>query len=960
MPEAKTFYVMLPSIHSANFLTELFEVLNSILVDPVNNVNLLVECVMEGNRYRSLAPSLHIASGFTLSDLEDHFNVRIENFEAQSGTGEEGPCVTGTRAIITNISSAPNPSAIPFTSDPANVEWKRDVKQDKKATRRPSASVSALKALSEQITSSQSSMDSKFSTLNSTMTSGFESVVQAIKTIPTSTPSPSSVSSPMNQFNWTPIIQGAITGIASSFGMNLTPVAPTSTQPSPTTTMAPSNSSIKLAPIEARLDKLESKYSTLESTLTSNLNSLTQARSEMTATISKMGQLLSVLSSSKNGGSSSSSPPEITAVSPYKGKFNLDKIVTADLESIITPEGFNQVYMAAWYNGKNTQIYDLTSYNYDSNTMLKAFWLDLINKNKGGLVYFHNWAGYDAILSLLPLLNLHEHGFTYSPIMQNGQLLSLTILQKIKGKNKSILTIKDSLKMIPGALGKLAKDFQVETQKDHFPHYFLLEGDMVKTLNYEGELPNYDYFEPKRTSRTDYDEMVKQFKGKSWSFLKVSKQYIKGDVQAQHQIIIKFFNTLKEAFPINPLTLLSAPGTAFKIWKTVQLPLLNKDSLKVYDLSRSLNNKFREAYLGGIVDVYRPYFEGQKGYYYDVNSLYPTAMCRTMPVGIPILQTLNELNPEFFGFVEATVQAPSLDKPGGYIGLLPIKHGGRLVCPGGTFSGVFFSEELRFALENGYQLINIEWAYKFQRGENTFLDLIKILNEMKIEGQVNKQPTIRNLAKLLMNSMYGRFGIKPNLTAHLIITQEELQRYGAGWLILNQIVLGKKLLVNVTPDYDFIRETKGNEERFKMLMKYANNSNVAIAGAVTSYSRILINSMKLKAIELGASLFYSDTDSIVINQELPQEMISSTKLGLLKLEHEIEEGIFVMPKVYYLETLEGKSISKCKGFSGKLSKTQYIDLLEGKPLNLTITKWDRSLKGGTDSQGNRLYPKILI
>jgi hypothetical protein len=61
----------------------------------------------------------------------------------------------------------------------------------------------------------------------------------------------------------------------------------------------------------------------------------------------------------------------------------------------------------------------------------------------------------------------------------------------------------------------------------------------------------------------------------------------------QHQIIIKFFNTLKEAFPINPIRLLSAPGTAFKIWKTVQLPLLNNDLLKVYDLSRSLDAKFR-------------------------------------------------------------------------------------------------------------------------------------------------------------------------------------------------------------------------------------------------------------------------------------------------------------------------------------------------------------------------------
>jgi hypothetical protein len=178
--------------------------------------------------------------------------------------------------------------------------------------------------------------------------------------------------------------------------------------------------------------------------------------------------------------------PEIIPAKPFKGELDLDKIVTADLESIITPEGFNQVYMAAWYNGKDSQIFDITSYGFNTEAMLQGFWLDLINHNRGSILYFHNWAGYDAILSLIPLLGLHEHGFSYTPIIQDGQVISLTVFQRVEGKNKTVLTIKDSLKMIPGALGKLAKDFQVPTQKDHFPHYFLLDGDIPKTLAYVG------------------------------------------------------------------------------------------------------------------------------------------------------------------------------------------------------------------------------------------------------------------------------------------------------------------------------------------------------------------------------------------------------------------------------------------------------------------------------------------
>jgi hypothetical protein len=462
-------------------------------------------------------------------------------------------------------------------------------------------------------------------------------------------------------------------------------------------------------------------------------------------------------------------------------------------------EGKNIVYMAAWYNGKDSKIFDISSYSYNPNSMLKEFWLDLINNNIGCSLYFHNWAGYDSILSLIPLLGLHVNVFSYIPIMHNGQLLSLTVFQTIKGKKKGILTIKDSLKMIPGALAKLAKDFQVETQKDHFPHYFLVEGNLAKSLRYEGSLPAYEYFEPKRTSPADYAEMVKEFKGKTWSFLEVSKQYILGDVKAQYQILVKYFTNLREAFPINPLENISVPRIAFTTWRTKQLPLLNKELLKVYDLSRTFDPKFREAYLGGIVDVYKPHLISQ-GYYYDVNSLYPTAMCNSMSVGIPTPILLKEFTPHFFGYLKVKVEAPGPDTPGGYIGLLPTKMNGRLICPGGIFSGVFFSEELRFALENGYKILDIGEAWSFQRGENTFKSLIEQLNEMKVTAQQQKRPVLRNIAKLLMNSMYGRFRMHTPELKFAIVNSNQLNILLKNYKILEVISLGELDLVSYALD----------------------------------------------------------------------------------------------------------------------------------------------------------------
>lgn len=175
--------------------------------------------------------------------------------------------------------------------------------------------------------------------------------------------------------------------------------------------------------------------------------------------------------------------------------------------------------MAAWYNGSQSRIFDITQWGYDTNTMLEQFWISLITSNPQRKCYFHNWGGYDAILSLAALLNLP---YSFKPILNNGEVMSI---QVFNSKKQVILSIRDSIRILPSSLAKLAKDWKVETQKDHFPHYFYL-GDIATTLAYVGNIPEYEFFEPKRTSLADYDAMVQEFATKPWSFLEVSKDYI--------------------------------------------------------------------------------------------------------------------------------------------------------------------------------------------------------------------------------------------------------------------------------------------------------------------------------------------------------------------------------------------------------------------------------------------------
>jgi len=53
-----------------------------------------------------------------------------------------------------------------------------------------------------------------------------------------------------------------------------------------------------------------------------------------------------------------------------------------------------------------------------------------------------------------------------------------------------------------------------------FPHYFN-PTELHGTLSWSGSLPEYRFFEPKRTSLAEYNELVEVFKNKPLKFIEV-------------------------------------------------------------------------------------------------------------------------------------------------------------------------------------------------------------------------------------------------------------------------------------------------------------------------------------------------------------------------------------------------------------------------------------------------------
>jgi hypothetical protein len=159
--------------------------------------------------------------------------------------------------------------------------------------------------------------------------------------------------------------------------------------------------------------------------------------------------------------------------------------------------------------------------------------------------------------------------------------------------------------------------------------------------------------------------------------------------------------------------------------------------------------------------------------------------------------------------------------------------------------------------------------------------------------------------KLLLNSLYGRFGMKIHTTNKKIITQDKLNVYLENYEILDIIKYNDEqcLIEYITKS----SISKKNLSQKQTLKDYNVNTAVQIASAITAYSRVHMSEF------LNDSICYTDTDSIY---KLNNEIINDES-GNMKLEYIIKKGVFIAPKLYYIINDKYKKIIKFKGNTEK-------------------------------------------
>lgn len=571
------------------------------------------------------------------------------------------------------------------------------------------------------------------------------------------------------------------------------------------------------------------------------------------------------------------------------------------------------------------------------------------------IFYTHNFGGYDVVFLLKILLefNKKNHGFyKLKMVLRDNKIVKLEVSASISKSVKNKIIFVDSLNLLPDSLDNLGKKFSTRYKKSFFPHDFITD----KTLYYIGSTPSIEYYlSVKQNMKVgDYKVLLTD----KFYVKQETLKYLTNDLISLLQIIYQFSKYIFELFDIQVTSCLTVTGLALNIFLTnylndSKLPLINNKSI-YYDLKRS--------YYGGLSEVYKPY--GENLYYYDVNSLFPYVALMDMPgINSVYIEDYSERGLDLdnlFGFFYCKIKTTH-----DYLGLLSLRVNGRLTQPNGEFEGWYWSPILQFAKSEGYEIKVIK-GYSFNKVENVFTSYITKLYEIKS----NNSGPLKSIAKYLLNSLIGRFGMhlekrRTKLMTHdnylkVLMTQDV---YDEKWITDQDVLLtyssdiNKSLCESFSVDYiDTLNKTNTDTEYTHTV----KNISVVLSSAITSYSNIYMYKIKLLTLKQGGNLYYTDIDSIVTDIKLPGNLIGS-EIGKFKLEYNnIKRGYFISSKTYCLvlnekdEQGKNKVVIKSKGVTNSnLTEQDFINSYEGKQIKAVKSQSKKNLEEGYVSITNK-------
>jgi len=291
----------------------------------------------------------------------------------------------------------------------------------------------------------------------------------------------------------------------------------------------------------------------------------------------------------------------------------------------------------------------------------------------------------------------------------------------------------------------------------------------------------------------------------------------------------------------------------------------------------------RNAYKGGRCSVFRRGKQsGSQFYKLDVNSMYPSVMidnfCPTHLVGIKRNVEIPTLKKYLEKYAVVAQVVVDVKEP-----VFPTKYKGRNVYPVGRFQTYLTTPEIQYALERD-ELKQVIVCVLYKQAQ-IFQEFVKYMYNLKVQYKREDNRPFYHIVKLIMNSLYGKFGMKAHEWTKQPYNDPNLAKVSA-------VINGQT--GEVTRIYHWGNDlwtctTKGEPE----------NSFPAIAAHVTAYARLLLWGLIRQAGR--ENVFYCDTDSMIVNAqgyENLSDQLDPFTLGKLKIEEESTEINILAPKYY--------------------------------------------------------------
>uniref|UniRef100_A0A183CCG1 DNA-directed DNA polymerase n=1 Tax=Globodera pallida TaxID=36090 RepID=A0A183CCG1_GLOPA len=345
---------------------------------------------------------------------------------------------------------------------------------------------------------------------------------------------------------------------------------------------------------------------------------------------------------------------------------------------------------------------------------------------------------------------------------------------------------------------------------------------------------------------------------------------------------------------------------------------------------------------------------------YDIVSLYPWVNYDTdYPIGIPkiVHPTAEEIvvdwgspnDLRYRGIYRVRVIPPR----GLRIPVLPVKldeHEQR------SYTGNYTHIELERALQNGYKIDRFWRAWHYEHwSDQIFKEYVRLFLKLKIEASgfpegvvsdeqkrifaaeylriyhvqidlesVKKNPGLRFIAKLMLNSLWGKFGMRNELGSNKVITRPQ-EFY--------KLVLDHKIeLSAIIPlSDDAIRVTYKHKKHFA---QEHSSSNIVLSLWTTSRARLkLLDFMMQIQNTEGAELLYTDTDSVIVKHRRNVVPIQTGEyLGQMSEEYtgyEIRAFICGGAKQYAFQMIDKRSgetkyVQKIRGITFDVRNSQAL------------------------------------